>query len=92
MVTLKLLSAALFAAAVIAAPAMAREHHVARHSTDDAYSADPAPYAYAPDAAYAASGYGGYGYRCVPAPRVGSYAGDPWTNDVPCEPWVGVGY
>ena len=68
---------------------MAREHHVTRHTTDDAY-ADPVPYA--PDAAYAANGYRGYGYRCVPAPRVGSFAGDPWTNDVPCEPYVGVAY
>ncbi len=64
MATLKLLSAALFAAAVIAAPAMARQHHVtSRHSTDS-----------------------------VPAPRVGSFAGQPWDNDVPCEPWTGAAY
>jgi len=84
MTQLKLLSAALFAAAVIAAPAMAREHHVTRHAA--AY-ADPAP-----DAAYAGYGYRGNGYRCVPAPRVGSFAGDPWTNDVPCEPGTGPAY
>ena len=86
MTKLKLLSAALFAAAVIAPPAMARVHHVARHSTDAAY-ADPAP-----DATYAAYGYRGYGYRCVPAPRVGAFAGQPWTNDVPCEPGPGPAY
>jgi hypothetical protein len=90
MTQLKLLSAALFAAAVIATPAMAREHHVTRHSAADAYAADPAPYA--PDAAYAVYGSRGYGYSCVPAPRVGAYAGEPWTNDAPCEPYVGVGY
>ena len=90
MATLKLLSAALFAAAVIAAPAMARQHHVtSRHSTDSAY-ASPESYAVAPpDAAYA---YRAYGYRCVPAPRVGSFAGQPWDNDVPCEPWTGAAY
>jgi hypothetical protein len=92
MATLKLLPAALFTAAVIAAPAMAREHHVTRHSADNAYDADPAPYAAAPDAAYAAYGYRGYGYRCVPAPRVGAFAGQPWDNDVPCEPGTGAAY
>ncbi|HWL19711.1 MAG TPA: hypothetical protein VNS33_08595 [Bradyrhizobium sp.] len=89
MATRKLLSAALFAAAVIAAPAMARQHHVtSRHSTDSAY-ASPESYAVAPDAPY---GYRAYGYRCVPAPRVGSFAGQPWDNDVPCEPWTGAAY
>jgi hypothetical protein len=97
MIQLKLLSAAVFAAAVIAAPAMAREHHVTRQSADAAYAgayaaADPAPYAAAPDAAYAASGYGAYAYRCVPAPRVGQFAGGPWTNDVPCQPYTGAAY
>lgn len=96
MTQLKLLSAALFAAAVTAAPAMARDYHVTRHSAaDDAYAAAPAPYAAAPEAAYAASGYGGgygYGYRCVPAPRVGQFAGGPWTNDVACQPGTGAAY
>ena len=92
MTTLKLLSAALFASAVIAAPAMARQHHVMRQSNDDAY-ADPAPYA-AADAAYAAYGANPYyGYRCVPAPRVGQFAGQPWDGpDVPCEPGAGSAY
>jgi hypothetical protein len=90
MAKLKLLSsAALLAAVVFAAPAMAREHHAARHSTNNAYvSSDPADaYAAAPDAVYPA-----YGYRCVPAPRVGQFAGGPWTNDVACEPAYGFGY
>jgi hypothetical protein len=89
MATLKLLSAALFAAAVIAAPAMARQNHVtSRHSADSAYGS-PESYAVAPDAAY---GYRAYRYRCVPAPRVGAFAGQPWDNDVPCEPWSGAAY
>jgi hypothetical protein len=95
MTPLKLLSAAFFATAVIAAaPAMAREHHVTRQSATDIYAADPAPYAVGPDAAYASYGYGynGYGTRCVPAPRVGQFAGGPWTNDVACEPGTGPVY
>ena len=92
MTTLKLLSAALVATAVIAAPAMAREHHhVTRQFNDNAY-ADPAPYGSAPDAAYAAYGADPYyGYRCVQAPRVGQFAGQPWDGpDVPCEPGAGA--
>jgi hypothetical protein len=93
MTTLKLLSAAFFATAVIAAaPAMARQHHVVRQSAADAYAADPAPYAVGPDAAYAGYGYDSYGYRCVPAPRVGQFAGGPWTNEVPCQPYGGAAY
>jgi len=76
MASLKLLSAALFAAAVIAAPAMAREHHV-RHVTSDAVAA--------PEAAFGGPVYAN-GYRCVPAPRVGAFAGQPWETSVPCEP------
>jgi hypothetical protein len=86
MTQLKLLSAALFAAAVIAAPAMAREHHVVRHSAADAYAAA------APDAVYAGYGTNGYGYRCVPAPRVGQFAGGPWTNQIACQPNSGWAY
>ncbi len=89
MATLKLLSAALLAATVIATPAMARQHHVTRHSTDSTYTG-PESYAVTqPDAAY---GYGAYGYRCVPAPRVGAFASQPWDNNVPCEPWTGPAY
>jgi hypothetical protein len=76
----KLLSAALLAAATLATPAMAREHHVAhRYAVQDAYAAT------APDA------YNIYRPACVPAPRVGAFASEPWTNgNVPCEP--GTGY
>ena len=106
MISPKLLSVALLATTIIAAPAMARQLHVgAAQAADDAYDAaydaydyspGPAPadaYAAAPEAAY---GYGyrasGYGYGCVPAPRVGSFAGQPWDNDVPCEPGTGPQY
>lgn len=80
MAKLKLLSAALLAAAVVAAPAMAREHHVAsRYVTSDAYAA-ATPYA-----AFAGPIYAN-GYHCVPAPRVGAFAGAPWETSVPCQP------
>ena len=80
MTSLKLLSAALFTAAVIAAPAMAREHHV-RHVTSDVAVATP-------EAAFAGPAYA-YGYHCAPAPRVGAFAGAPWEMSVPCEPGYG---
>jgi hypothetical protein len=79
MVKLRLLSAALLAAAVIAAPATAREHH-SRRAVNDANA-----YVVAPETDYAAPTYA-YGYHCVPAPRVGSFAGQPWENSVPCMP------
>ena len=82
MANLKIPSAALFAAAVLAAPAIARQGHVtSRHFTEDAYAAT------APYAVYAA-GPGAYvgGYRCAPAPRVGAFATQPWDNNVPCAP------
>ena len=79
----KFVSAALIAAAALATPAMARERHVVRHH---AVSEAAAPYYNS----YASSGYGGYGYSCVPAPRVGAFATQPWTNNMPpCEPWSG---
>jgi hypothetical protein len=77
MASLKLISAALFAAAVLAAPAMARQHHV-RHVASDVAVA-------APEAAFAGPAYA-YGYHCVPAPRVGAFAGAPWEMSVPCQP------
>jgi hypothetical protein len=80
MTSLKLLSAALLAAAVIAAPAMAREHHV-RHVTSDVAVG-------APEAAFAGPAYA-YGYHCVPAARVGAFAGAPWEMSVPCGPGYG---
>ena len=86
MANFRLLSAALFAAAVIAGPAMAREHH-ARHVTTETDAVA------APAVAFAGPAYAG-GYHCVPAPRVGAFAGAPWTNsgDVPCEPGSGAAY
>ena len=70
----RLLSAALIGAAVLATPAMAREHHVnSRQFAAPAYT-NTMP----------SEGY--YGRRCYPAPRVGAFATQPWTNDVPCEP------
>ena len=72
MASLKLISATLFAAAVIAAPAMAREHHARRYVA-----------VAAPEAAYASPVYG---YRCGPAPRVGAFATAPWDTSVPCAP------
>jgi hypothetical protein len=104
MVSLKLLSVALFATTIVAAPAMARQHHViAAQAADgaydaayDAYDYGPGPatagaYAAAPDVGYG-YGYRSYGYSCVPAPRVGAFAGQPWSNDVPCEPGTGPAY
>jgi hypothetical protein len=76
MASLKLISAALFAAAVVTAPAMARHHHV-RHVVNDAVAT--------PDATYGTF-YANGGYRCVPAPRVGAFAGAPWELSTPCEP------
>ncbi len=98
MAKLQLLSAALFAAAVIAAPATARERHVyPRHGSPYAaedYYAGPAPMG-----AYAAvpygTGYGyGYGYAgdCAPGPRVGAFASQPWDNKPTCGPAWGPGY
>lgn len=79
MTKLKLLSAGLIAAAMLATPAMAREGQViSRHLAADAYaSATPAP-------RYID------GRLCYPAPRVGAYATEPWGNgNVPCEPMAG---
>ena len=85
MASLKLISAALFAAAVIAAPATARVHHV-RHVASDAAVVAPEP-------AFAGPVYGA-GYHCVRAPRVGAFAGAPWANspDVPCLPGAAPAY
>jgi hypothetical protein len=76
MTKLKLLSAALIAAAMLATPAMARESHVtSRHLAEHAYAAPGARYI--------------YGQACNPAPRVGAFATQPWDNGPPCEPAPG---
>lgn len=82
MISLKLLSTGLLAAAVLAGPAMAREHHAVTRQpaveTDTVASSAPI--------------YQG-GRVCIPAPRVGAFATAPWTGDnVPCEPGTGSFY
>jgi hypothetical protein len=79
MASLKLISAALFATAVVAVPATARVHHV-RHVVNNAAVVAPEP-------AFVGPAYG-TGYHCVPAPRVGAFATQPWADspDVPCLP------
>ena len=73
----KFVSAALIAAASLATPVIARERHVVtRHVATEA----AAPYY---------NSYGAYGYTCVPAPRVGAFATQPWDNAAPCEPMTG---
>ena len=71
----KLLTAGLIAAAMLASPVVAREHHPsAQRLAQDAYASAPdgAPYV--------------AGRFCTPAPRVGAFAGQPWDNTTPCEP------
>jgi hypothetical protein len=75
----KLLSAALIAAAMIATPAMARQSHVtSRQPAADAYAGIYTDIT--PNARYL------NGPRCIPAPRVGAFASQPWDNDIPCAP------
>ena len=76
MTKIKLLSAGLIATAMLAVPAMARENYGARrHVAEEARaSAYPAPLYID-------------GRVCIPAPRVGAFATQPWTGrNVPCEP------
>ena len=75
MTKLKLLSAALIAAATLATPAMARESGVAsRRPAQQAIAST------ASDARYFDA------RSCVPAPAVGAFATQPWDNTPPCEP------
>jgi hypothetical protein len=86
MAKLKLLPAVLIAAAMLTTPVVAREHHPnARHLSERAQ--DNAYNAY--DSAMPEGRYFG-GRSCIPAPRVGAFASQPWDNDIPCEP--GTGY
>jgi hypothetical protein len=85
MTTLKLLTAGLVAATVFATPAMARQSHTTPNADDNGYSDTYAGTEPAVPAAPATRYVNGRG--CVPAPRVGAYATDPWNNgNVPCEP------
>lgn len=72
----KILATALIAAAMLATPAMAREtHHVTRHLADRTNATTM------PDESYVD------GRACIPAPRVGAFASQPWDNGPPpCEP------
>jgi hypothetical protein len=77
MTRVKFLSAALIAAAAFATPVMAREHHaLSRHVTADTSVMPRAPYG----VPYAERG-------CIPAPRVGAFASQPWASP-PCEPFA----
>jgi hypothetical protein len=71
MIKLKLLSAALIAAAV-ATPAVARESGVASRRPAEQASESTARYV--------------DGRLCTPAPAVGAFATQPWDNAPPCEP------
>ena len=75
MTKLKLLSAALIAASVLAAPAMARESGVASRRLAEVANDRTAPVTRYVD-----------GQVCYPAPRVGAFATQPWDNAPPCEP------
>ena len=73
MAKLKLLSAAMIAAAILATPAMASKSQVpSRHLAEDA-NASTTP---------------GVGGPCRLASRVGAFATAPWVNP-PCEPALG---
>jgi hypothetical protein len=75
MTKLKLLSAALIAAATLATPAVARESGVApRPVAADAYASTTSSARYTE------------GRFCTPAPAVGAFATQPWDSAPPCEP------
>jgi len=81
MTRLKSISAGLIAAAMLATPAMAQEGRVmSRHFTATADAGATPPGVLYVD-----------GRACIPAPRVGAFATQPWTNtrDIPCEPATG---
>jgi hypothetical protein len=75
MTKIKLLSAALIAAATLATPALARESGVASRQVAANANASTASGARYTD-----------GRLCTPAPAVGAFATQPWDNAPPCEP------
>jgi len=78
MTKLKFMSAGLIAAAMLATPAMAQEGRVmSRHFAATADAGTTPPGAFYID-----------GRACIPAPRVGAYATQPW-HKPPCEPSQG---
>ena len=75
MTKLKLLLGGAIAATLLTAPVLARESQpTARHVAEYAGARVAA------DARYME------GRLCIPAPRVGAFATQPWDNDTPCEP------
>ena len=78
MTKLKLLPAALIAAAMLTTPVVARENHLnARQLTESTHDSAT------PGARYVD------GQLCYPAPRVGAFATQPWDNGPPCVPAPG---
>jgi hypothetical protein len=77
MTKFKLLSASFVAAAMLAAPAMASENHMTSRHLERAAVSVPASARYVD------------GQVCIPAPRVGAFATQPWDNGPPCEPVQG---
>ena len=78
MTTTRFLSAGLIATAMFIAPAMARQHHVTPRPHADDIDADvPQGTRYID------------GTFCIPAPRVGAFATQPWDKAPPCEPTTG---
>ena len=78
MTTIRFLSAGLIATAMFIAPAMARQHHVT-----------PRPHAEGIDAGAPQGTRYIDGTFCIPAPRVGAFATQPWDKASPCEPTMG---
>ena len=78
MTKLKLLSAALIGAAMLATPAMARENSAAsRHLAVETNARAASAERYVD------------GRACIPAPAVGAFATQPWDKAPPCEPSQG---
>jgi hypothetical protein len=73
MTKVEISAVALVTATSLATPAVAAGSYAApRHATADAYAG-----------ASSAKRFVG---ACIPAPRVGAFATQPWTNGPPCEP------
>ena len=72
----KLLSAALLAAATFATPVLAATH-TSRHVVTDA------------NGRVMSTTQRYEGDSCIRAPRVGAFATEPWTDAAPCEPSTG---
>lgn len=80
----RLLTAALITSAMFIGQANAREHHVLpRHTTERVDTSAPQTSRYFDES---------YNSYCVPAPRVGAFATQPWDRAAPCEPMTGYEY